>query len=172
MSRPQTLVKQVHFPHPPEAVWIALTDPRALAEWLMPNTFRAEVGAEFRFQTDPNWACKSAYTQCRVIELETARRMVWSWRDVMRDGTTRDEMVITWTLTAERGGTTLQLEQTNCGVLTWLERRFMSWGWSGMLRDKLTLVLRNVQGGVFTPGAVPLNKRFYKARTVPPEFVR
>lgn len=172
MSKPLTLTKSVHFAHSPEAVWIALTDARALAEWLMPNTFRAEVGAEFRFQTDPNWFCKTAYTDCRVLELDPPRRMVWSWADVGRNGVRRDEMIITWTLTPERGGTTLSLEQSNCGVLSWLERRFMSFGWSGMMREKLTKVLEHVHGGVFTPGAVPLNKRFYKAATVPAEFVR
>jgi uncharacterized protein YndB with AHSA1/START domain len=27
------------FPHPPEKVWRALTDPELLASWLMPNDF-------------------------------------------------------------------------------------------------------------------------------------
>jgi uncharacterized protein YndB with AHSA1/START domain len=34
----------VEYPHPPEAVWAALTSSEALAAWFMPNDFAAEVG--------------------------------------------------------------------------------------------------------------------------------
>jgi len=48
-----TLRKEAWCPHSPEKVWVAITDPRAIAEWLMPNNFKAEVGAKFRFEVDP-----------------------------------------------------------------------------------------------------------------------
>ena len=41
------------FPHPPEKVWRALTDPQLLAAWLMPNDFEPRVGHRFTFRTDP-----------------------------------------------------------------------------------------------------------------------
>jgi uncharacterized protein YndB with AHSA1/START domain len=41
------------YPHPPERVWQAITDPRALEAWLMPNDFRPVVGHTFTFRTDP-----------------------------------------------------------------------------------------------------------------------
>jgi len=34
----------VEYPHPPEAVWAALTSSDALAAWFMPNDFAAEAG--------------------------------------------------------------------------------------------------------------------------------
>jgi uncharacterized protein YndB with AHSA1/START domain len=41
------------FPHPPEKVWRALTDPELLACWLMPNDFEPWIGHQFTFRTDP-----------------------------------------------------------------------------------------------------------------------
>jgi predicted enzyme related to lactoylglutathione lyase len=37
---------EVFLPHPPEKVWRALTDPRAIAQWLMENDFAAIGAAE------------------------------------------------------------------------------------------------------------------------------
>lgn len=173
MSTPKasTLRKSAHYKHPPESVWTALTDPRALAEWLMPNTFVPRVGHRFRFQTDPNRFCRIIATECEVLELDPPRRMVWSWEDrPLPGGPVRPPMRIEWTLTPERGGTRLELVQT--GERPWWINLAMSFGWSGMLKDKLTKVLGNVRDGAFTPGAVPLEKRFYKARTIPDDLVR
>ena len=36
------------YPHPPERVWRALTDPKALAEWLMENDFEPRLGHQSR----------------------------------------------------------------------------------------------------------------------------
>ena len=33
-GNPITIRKERFYPHPPEVVWVALTDARALAEWL------------------------------------------------------------------------------------------------------------------------------------------
>ncbi len=33
------LTKEAFFPHPPDDVWIALTDKYAVAEWLMTKNF-------------------------------------------------------------------------------------------------------------------------------------
>jgi uncharacterized protein YndB with AHSA1/START domain len=40
----------VTYPHPPEKVWRALTDPQAIAQWLMKNNFEARVGHKFQFR--------------------------------------------------------------------------------------------------------------------------
>jgi uncharacterized protein YndB with AHSA1/START domain len=41
---------EVTYPHPPEKVWRALTDPQAIAQWLMKNNFEARVGHKFQFR--------------------------------------------------------------------------------------------------------------------------
>jgi uncharacterized protein YndB with AHSA1/START domain len=66
------------LPHPEAAVWAALTDPVALAQWLMPNDFEARVGARFtmRGHALPGFR---GWVEAEVVELEPPRRMVWSW---------------------------------------------------------------------------------------------
>jgi uncharacterized protein YndB with AHSA1/START domain len=40
------------YPHPPERVWQALTDPAELGVWLMPTGFAALAGHKFTFWHD------------------------------------------------------------------------------------------------------------------------
>ena len=59
------------FPHPPEKVWRALTDPELLASWLMPNDFEPRVGHQFTFRTDPVPAHDfDGIVRCEVLELD------------------------------------------------------------------------------------------------------
>ncbi len=41
-----------------------------------------------------------------------------------------------------------------------------------MMKSLISTVLQNVQEAQFQPGAIPLEKRAYKCKTVPDEFVR
>lgn len=43
------LKKEVFYPHPPERVWLLLTNSRALAAWLMENDFEPRVECKFYF---------------------------------------------------------------------------------------------------------------------------
>src|SRR6185437_4413393 len=68
----------VEYPYPPERVWAALTSSEALAAWLMPNDFVAEVGHDFTLRTKPAPGF-DGIVRCRVLELDPPARMVWSW---------------------------------------------------------------------------------------------
>jgi uncharacterized protein YndB with AHSA1/START domain len=58
------------FPHPPEKVRRALTDPELLASWLMRNDFEPRVGHRFAFRTDPVPAHGfDGIVRCEVLEL-------------------------------------------------------------------------------------------------------
>ena len=48
----RTLVVEREFAHPPERLWRALTQSDLLAEWIMPNDFRAEVGERFEMMAE------------------------------------------------------------------------------------------------------------------------
>ena len=167
--------KERFYPHPPQDVWVALTDPHAMAEWLMPNTFKAEVGHKFRFMTDPIPFGES-HTECEVTECDPPRRLAYTWLVVYpttKKGPRQPvPMIVSWTLTPENGGTRLLFEQTAYvgprALFTWIT---MSMGWGYMHKKLLAKVLKNVKDGRFTPGAVPRNKRIYKATSLPPEFV-
>lgn len=62
------------FAHPPAKVWRALTDPGLMARWLMPNDFKAEVGHEFTFTTEPVAQVGfDGIVYCRVLEIEAEK---------------------------------------------------------------------------------------------------
>jgi uncharacterized protein YndB with AHSA1/START domain len=165
------LRKQVHYPHPPESVWLALTEPDALAEWLMPNNFRPEAGATFRFHVDamPGF---SGITECRVLEVDPPRRLVYTWQSLpKKSGAPLPEpMTLEWTLAPSAGGTLLTLDQSGLETLSLWWRFSMRMGWKRMLTTLLPQVLGHVREGRFVPGAV--TGRDYGTRTVPPGYSR
>lgn len=99
----QTITLEVFYPHSPERVWQALTDRRALAAWMMDNDFEPRLGHKFHFrQAVPGF---DSCIHCEVIELEPPKRLAYRWQDSQAEHST----IVTWTLTAVEGGTTLQL---------------------------------------------------------------
>lgn len=165
--------KEALLPYRPEDVWVALTDPRALAEWLMPNDFKPVKGHKFRFQVDPMLGCGNGITQCEVLEIDPPRRMVWSWKGPLKVVTPDSKgTTVTWTLTPEGTGTRLVLLHEGLEVLPLWARFSMGFGWGTMVKDWIGKVAANVSQGVFTPGAIPLNKRCYKTKTIPPDLVQ
>lgn len=100
----QTVTLEVFYPHSPERVWQALTDRRALAAWMMDNDFEPRLGHKFHFRQAalPGF---DTCIDCEVIELERPKRLAYRWQDAQTEHST----IVTWTLTAVAGGTTLQL---------------------------------------------------------------
>ncbi|PDQ20949.1 ATPase [Mesorhizobium sanjuanii] len=70
-----SLAFECELPDPPEKVWRALTEPRLLAAWLMPNDIEPEIGSHFAF------AGPDARIDCEVLEAEPGRRLRYSWRE-------------------------------------------------------------------------------------------
>lgn len=101
----QDVKLDVLYPYPPERVWQALTNRRALAAWMMDNDFEPRLGHKFRFQpvSLPGLATS---IHCEVIELDEPHRLVYTWKD----SPTRSPSLVIWTLTAVDGGTRLQLK--------------------------------------------------------------
>ena len=168
-----TIRKQRFYPHPPEDVWAAISDPRALAEWLEPNDHQPVVGHKFQFRCDPG-ICGSGVTECEVLEVELHRKLVWSWVSVPSKPNQPKPapMVITWTLEPQQEGTLLRLEHTGAENISWLTRNMMRVGWGYMMKKLIARVLANVAGGEFTPGAIPLDKRSYTCQKIPEKYIR
>lgn len=160
------------YPHSVEDVWTALTDPYALAEWLMPTTFfEPAVGSRFRFQYDPERLSPSGIVDCEVIESEPPRRLAWSWQNRAPEGAEQPPpMRVEWTLTPVEGGTRLELVQSYENQ-PWKITFAMGVGWRFYLRRFLPLALRNVSNGAFRRGAIPLGKRPYRATNLPPDVI-
>ena len=167
----KSLRKEVFYSHPPEDVWVALTDPRALAEWLMPNNFEPVVGRVFRFHVDPMPGF-SGITECEVLEVDPPRRLVYTWTPIPKTpGAPRPKpMRLVWTVESVDGGTRLVLEQSGLEALGLWHRFSMNVGWNRMLKSLLAKVLTHVAGGAFTPGAV--TRRDYGTRTVPDGYAK
>jgi uncharacterized protein YndB with AHSA1/START domain len=93
------------YPYPPEVVWATLTSSEELAAWLMPNDFRAEIGATFTMTTKPRFGFDGV-VRCKVLVLEPPTKMVWSWSGGALDSE------LTFELTPTAHGTQLRLRQT------------------------------------------------------------
>lgn len=101
----QTITIDIFYPHPPEKVWKALTDRRALAAWLMENDFEPSIGHKFKFFDESLPGLKTTI-ECEVIELDAPNRLVYTWRDRL----TSEPTLAIWTLVRVEGGTQLQLK--------------------------------------------------------------
>jgi uncharacterized protein YndB with AHSA1/START domain len=95
----RSVVVEREFPFPAEKVWRALTQPHLLAEWLMKNDFRPDVGHQFKFSGD--WGA----ADCRVLTIEQQKTLSYTWAAMGL------ETVVTWTLTPAGTGTHLRMEQ-------------------------------------------------------------
>lgn len=170
----KTLKKEAFYPYPVEQVWVALTDPRAIAEWLMPNDFKPVVGHRFRFQVDPGpgWC---GITECEVLEVEPPRRLAYSWAPPASDTRTkwRGPTHVRWTLHREGNGTRLVFEHAGLENIPFVARLMMAFGWGTMVKRWIPKVAANARpDGSFTPGAIPMRKRCYKVKTIPESLVR
>ena len=165
------LNKEAFFPHPPDDVWVALTDKYAVAEWLMPNNFEPVVGKKFNFHVDKMPLTGfTGVTECEVLEVDPPRKLVYTWVAVHKTKGKHPPMTLTWTLEPERGGTRLRLHQTGIEEINWWWRFSMNIGWSRMLNKLMRKVLGNVESGRFTPGAI--TRRDYGTKTVPEGYAK
>ena len=105
-SQTESISFEFDLHHLPEKVWLALSDPALLAEWLLPVVdFKLDHGAEFTFTAppQPGW---DGRVNCQVLEIEANRKLTYAW--VVGDLDT----VVTFTLTPTALGTRLSVVQS------------------------------------------------------------
>lgn len=131
-----TVARDLTFPQPPEAVWKALTDTNALAEWLMPNDLNPEVGAKFEFRGQPygDW---DGVIHCEVLESVPNERLVYTWSSL------GVETTVTFELTSEAAGTRLHFEQTGFNETQTRNKQGAEYGWTAFF-EKLPAVLATI----------------------------
>lgn len=93
------------YPYPLDQVWRALTDSRALADWLMPNDFEPRLGHKFQFRSKPA-AGFNGIVDCEILEMNPPIRLAYAWRGANNDS------VVSFTLEPVAQGTRLVLEHT------------------------------------------------------------
>jgi uncharacterized protein YndB with AHSA1/START domain len=105
-SQTDSISFEFDLKHVPQKVWRALTDPVLLAEWLLPVLdLKLEPGAAFTFKTDPKPGWDGS-VNCRFVEIETHRKLSYTWRVGGMD------TVVNFTLTPTESGTRLSLVQS------------------------------------------------------------
>lgn len=106
MTETRTAIVEREFPHPPEKLWRALTQPHLMEEWLMKNDFQPVVGHAFQLRGD--WG---GVLDCEVLALEPHRTLAYSWNFNHADPAYGLQSVVTFTLTPTARGTHLRMEQ-------------------------------------------------------------
>ncbi|WP_028352904.1 SRPBCC family protein [Bordetella petrii] len=106
----RSVVVEREFPHPPEKIWRALTQPHLIAEWLMKNDFQAVVG--HRFHLNGDW---SGTLDCEVLAVEPPATLSYTWNFPNEDPAYNLRSVVTFTLAPTAAGTRLRVEQSGFG---------------------------------------------------------
>ena len=129
---PRSLVMERVFPHPPEKVWRAVSDPALLEAWLLKSDFQPVVGHKFTFRGEPtpHW---DGIIPAEVLAIEPPTRLAYRWYD----------WVVTLTLTPTAGGTSLRMEQAEFGPDQGPAFEGARYGWTGFL-GKLDALLSRV----------------------------
>ena len=133
-SENRTLRLDFDFAAPPEKVWRALTDPKLLAEWLLPVIgFELVPGTAFTFKTQPHpgW---DGVVNCKILELDEPRKISYAWAVPFLDA------VVTFTLAPTPSGTRLSLVQSGFKASQKQEFGGARYGWK-MMGEKLVDLL-------------------------------
>ena len=107
MSEVRSVVIEREFPHPPEKLWRALTQPHLIAEWLMKNDFAPKVGHRFNLRGD--WG---GVLDCEVVEVDPTTTLSYTWDFAHENAAFSLKSVVTFTLTPMGRGTHLRMEQS------------------------------------------------------------
>ena len=102
----RSVIVERDFPHPPEKLWRALTQPHLIAEWLMQNDFAPIVGHAFKLRGD--WG---GVLDCEVLEVAPNESLSYTWNFANDDPAFDLRSVVTFTLTPAGAGTHLRMEQ-------------------------------------------------------------
>lgn len=106
MTETRTVVVEREFPHPPEKLWRALTQPHLIAEWLMQNDFAPNVGHRFNLRGE--WGV----LDCEVLDAEPNETLSYTWNYEHDDAAYALQSVVTFTLMPTPAGTHLRMEQS------------------------------------------------------------
>ena len=105
------LVFRRRFPHPPERVWKALTDPSELSRWYMTKaSIDPRVGGEVDFLAGPS----QLHVTGRILTWEPPRGFEHEWKVAPRgELPSGEDALIRWELRPDGEGTVLHLEHRN-----------------------------------------------------------
>lgn len=122
---------QKTYPYPPNAVWHALTDARAIRQWWVETDFAPVAGHEFFFQDAPqsNW---DGRVTGKVLEANAPRKIRFSWNGGGR------ETEVVYELEPTTDGTRLTLTHSGFkGVSGLFLMTMLRFGWRTFVKKLL-----------------------------------
>ena len=144
------------YPHSPEKVWRAVTDPALIPLWTATGAggrtegFATVVGTRFQFigKPKPGW---NGVVDCEVLEVDEPSLLRWSWTDTSTGDTTQ----VVYRIEPREGGTRLSYEHTGfTGVGGFFMAQLLGHVRHKMLDRGLTAVLDDIDDqGVLRPGS-------------------
>lgn len=129
---------EAFYPFPRERVWRAITDPKALGRWLMPNDFEPKQGHKFNFRTKPAPGF-DGIVHCEVLEITEPHRLSISWKGGPVD------TVVEFTVETVPNGTRLYFEQKGfTGLKAIMVSYMLASGWKKMFGASLPTVIEKI----------------------------
>jgi uncharacterized protein YndB with AHSA1/START domain len=133
------------YPHSPEKVWRAVTDPALIPLWTATGAggrtegFATVVGTKFQFigKPKPGW---NGVVDCEVLEVLEPSLLRWSWTDTSSGDTTQ----VVYRIEPHTGGTRFTYEHTGftgisgffmAQLLGHVRRKMLNQGLSAVLDD-------------------------------------
>jgi len=140
MTETRSVIVEREFPHPPEKIWRALTQPHLIEEWLMKNDFQPQPGHRFNFRADPQpgW---NGVIDCEIMLVEPNKMLSFTWNS--GEGDLAIKSVVTLSLAPAGAGTLLRMEQTGFAPDQQQNYQGAKYGWQHFL-GKLDQVLERM----------------------------
>lgn len=145
---PRTIQHEVEYPHPPEKVWRALTEPAQIEKWFpsqwgkTTTDFRPVVGAEFRMEAEKKRGWRGHVTG-KVLEVVPHERLVYTWVGSPQEDKAPTRVV--WTLEPTATGTRLrfvyEMSPHFTGLMGWMAEKGAGASWRRMMSDSLPALL-------------------------------
>jgi uncharacterized protein YndB with AHSA1/START domain len=144
------------YPHSPEKVWRAVTDPALIPLWTATGAggrtegFATVVGTKFQFigKPKPGW---NGVVDCEVIEVDEPSLLRWTWTDTSTGDTTE----VLYQLEPHAGGTRFSYDHTGfTGLSGFFMAQLLGHVRRKMLNQGLTAVLNDLDDqGALRPGS-------------------
>lgn len=128
----------------PREIWEYLTQSELIALWLMPNNFKAELGYEFEFKTNPIPSLELNGTfYCKVLEILPLKKLTYSWKGGPSKGITTLDTIVEWTLEGLGNGTILNLKHSGFKEENYSILMGMTDGWIKNIQKMLDQLNKN-----------------------------
>lgn len=139
---------EVDYPHPPEKVWRAITEPAQIAQWFPQawgktiTDFQPVVGATFQMDAEKKRGWRGHVTG-KVLEVVPHQRLVYTWAGSPEEDA--EPTRVEWTLEPTATGTRLRfvyhLSSKFTGIMGWMAEKGAGASWRKMMDASLPALL-------------------------------